>query len=458
MAGGRRSAASRTARPPTAPSGTNNMVAAQNKSGSSGGPGGRKEDDAVGPLSYPQTVPIPDIPHDSAVTFEVIVFSYTCVALCLQYLNLYRSVWWLPHSYTNQAVNFYLIDPFTILFSIVLLGRRILWLGIKSAIVNLLPVSPTGRFVSGSKFCTIGLVLLILGYLSYFIMLQHSLVNILYLLYPASVYFILFGASASPFLDLTPGSQGRVKIYRDKAGTFRTNLAAAGGVPTSPELIRMEVAITKTDFNARLKQVLFNTIISAYYGGFIPCAFSPSFLSYEVWWVSQHTIITLFGCLTLYLVHCFPAGYNHLLHRTSLHLGHWQRMEGRISPNFYNQWSAASLWPGAAIVRHGKDLYKAEGIVNAAEPGNVSHVRYYFLFGDPSLLVCGLLVVQATLVTCQLVLLVKSTFWYHLITQAIMAFSNYYTLFKLTRDYLILSKIYKAEQLLLDRFSPTFQN
>ncbi len=38
-------------------------------------------------------------------------------------------------------------------------------------------------------------------------------------------------------------------------GIYRTNLAAAGGMPTSPELIRMEVAITQTDFNTRLKQV-----------------------------------------------------------------------------------------------------------------------------------------------------------------------------------------------------------
>ena len=162
---------------------------------------------------------------------------------------------------------------------------------------------------------------------------------------------------------------------------------------------------------------MFNSIISSYYAGFIPCAFSPSFLSYEVWWVAQHTLTTFLGCLTLYLVHCFPAGYNHLLHRTSLYLGQWHKMEGRISANFYNQWSAASLWPGAAIVRHGKDLYKAEGPVNAAEPGNSCHMRYYFLFGDPSLLVCALLMVQASLVTFQLLVIAKSQFWYHLMSQ-----------------------------------------
>ena len=39
-------------------------------------------------------------------------------------------------------------------------------------------------------------------------------------MYPASVYIILFGLSLAPFVDLLPGSQGRVKIYKDKAGTY----------------------------------------------------------------------------------------------------------------------------------------------------------------------------------------------------------------------------------------------
>ena len=51
-----------------------------------------------------------------------------------------------------------------------------------------------------------------------------------------------------------------------------------------------------------------------------------SFLVYEVWWVSLHTLTTAVGCLTLYLVHCFPAAYNHLLHRTSLYLGNWAKV------------------------------------------------------------------------------------------------------------------------------------
>ena len=91
MAGGRRSTASRTARLPAPPSGTNNMVASR----------GKEEDQEV-QIQYPQAVPIPDIPHDSAVTFEVIMFFYIGAALGLQYLNLYRYVVYI-YIYTRDS-------------------------------------------------------------------------------------------------------------------------------------------------------------------------------------------------------------------------------------------------------------------------------------------------------------------------------------------------------------------
>ena len=67
------------------PTDTNNMVASQTKPGTSSS--GRKVDDSLRPLSYPQAVPIPDI-----------MFLYTGAHLGLQYLKLYRTAWWLPHS------------------------------------------------------------------------------------------------------------------------------------------------------------------------------------------------------------------------------------------------------------------------------------------------------------------------------------------------------------------------
>lgn len=43
--------------------------------------------------------------------------------------------------------------------------------------------------------------------------------------------------------------------------------------PPSPELIRTEVEELKTDFNRRIKEVLFNSLFSAYYVAFLPLCF-----------------------------------------------------------------------------------------------------------------------------------------------------------------------------------------
>jgi len=434
MAGGRRGTA-RGSRPPPIPL---SPPINANKTNISG-----KDD-----VFPPQPVPLPDIPHDSQTTFEVLVLVYAVSALCLQYLNLYRSVWWLQHSYNNTAVSFYLIDPTIIAFSLIVLARRLLWMTLRAGFIHLLAVSPTGRFINCSKYCYCGLLLLLLSYISYFIMNNHRLVTILYLVYPGCVYIILFGVSLSPLIDLLPGSQGRVRIFKDKVGIYRTNLAAAGGVVTSPELVRMEVAITKTDFNARLKQVLLNSLFNCYYAGAVPCLFSQSFLQLEFWWLLQHTLVIFFGSVTLYLVQLFPAGYHNLLHRAVLGLGIWQRVTGRLSASFYSTWTAATMWPLGSIVRHGKDLYRAEGVVNAAEPGNTNHIRYYYLFSDPSVGTACVLSLQGILVTFQLYLLIRSHVWYHIISQGILLFIHYYTLFKLARDYFVLSKVYQAEQVL----------
>lgn len=52
----------------------------------------------------PKHIPFPTTPVDSDLFFEAMMCFYTVVCTMLQYLHLYRSVWWLPHSYTNHAV------------------------------------------------------------------------------------------------------------------------------------------------------------------------------------------------------------------------------------------------------------------------------------------------------------------------------------------------------------------
>lgn len=45
-----------------------------------------------------------------------------------------------------------------------------------------------------------------------------------------------------------------------------------------------------------------------------------------------------------------------------------------------HRWTSSTFWVKGSTVRHGKDSFKAEGAMNAAEPGNVSHWRFYVRF------------------------------------------------------------------------------
>ena len=100
MAGGRRGTAARTARPPAPPTGGG--LLGQQQQGEEGGVAGTQypqvgfsgfsefDCDIIRYSMTVQAVPIPDIPHDSSLTFELIMFAYVAAALGLQYLNLYR--------------------------------------------------------------------------------------------------------------------------------------------------------------------------------------------------------------------------------------------------------------------------------------------------------------------------------------------------------------------------------
>ena len=117
--------------------------------------------------------------------------------------------------------------------------------------------------------------------------------------YSITLYFLLFGLSGEEFLELTPSTSspsGKIKIVCDRSGLYHTtgptsapflqlsssnppgsapgSPAAANGSSVQPDLIRQEVAVLKADFNERIKQVLFNTVVSAYYGAVIPCLFA----------------------------------------------------------------------------------------------------------------------------------------------------------------------------------------
>ncbi|KDR22636.1 hypothetical protein L798_12768 [Zootermopsis nevadensis] len=395
----------------------------------------------------PKHIPIPSIPQDGKFVFEVIMFVFTGMTSFLQFLHLYRTVWWLPQSYTRFAMNFYLIDPYLVGFIVTILGRRLVYCALCKVLMWWSPASLWPILQQVLRLLLLGLVLSSLVLCAYHIMQSHPIVNIFYLCYPISVYFILFGLSVSPFFDVT----SLPPLMKEECKGRTIMCKPLHNCSMSPQAIREEVEVLKTDFNNRMKQILFSSVLNAYYAGFVPCCFAQSFLYYDVYWATQHLAFVWVGCFTMYIVHCYPAKYCDVLHRAALHLGRWVRIDGRPSHIPAHMWAHSTLWHQGAFVKHCRELYKAEGISNAAEPGNQTHARFYAVFNNPSVFLSSLWGLQLSLVIIQILILASSSEWYHVVSLALLLFANYYTLFKLSRDYLICWKVYKAEQMIQDK-------
>lgn len=69
------------------------------------------------------------------------------------------------------------------------------------------------------------------------------------------------------------------------------------------------------------------------------------------------------------------------------------------------------------------------------------------LFNNPTTVLCSLLGLQLVLVSSQLLCLLHLTEWYQILSMMLLLVINYYSLFKVTRDYMICFKVYRTEQI-----------
>ncbi|GFT42585.1 transmembrane protein 39A [Trichonephila clavipes] len=82
------------------------------------------------------------------------------------------------------------------------------------------------------------------------------------------------------------------------------------------------------------------------------------------------------------------------------------------------------MWNQGALVKHSKELFKAEGIANAAEPGHSGHSRFYSLFKDPSTSAKVIWLLQLLLITAEMLILVQSHTWNDLISIQLLIMVN----------------------------------
>ncbi|XP_076445240.1 transmembrane protein 39A-B-like isoform X2 [Babylonia areolata] len=416
----------------------------------------------------PKHVVLPEIPMDGNMHFEIILYLLGLVVMGLQYVNLYKTVWWLPHSHANYALNFYLIDPYLVSFLAIIMSRRLVVCFVQEVLVCRTSQGVVYWLVQVVRVTVVVCTVMMLVYTGYYVITEHSPLYSLFLGYPLATYLILFGFTVKPLYR-------RYQAWpRPVAGMERPSTKHRGGVRESspqssstspscpmtgpsgdkdpllfhnctltPDVVREEVEILKTDFNDRMKQVLFNSMLSAYYMTFVPLCFAQNTLYYDTWWVGQHVCLTWLSTFLMLMAHFLSPRYLDLLHRSALHLGRWQRVEGRHVHVPYSAWSELQVWPQGALVKHVRGLFKAEGVNVTAEPGNSMHIRFYFLFHQPLHVMTWLLGLAGILVLYQFFRLVQSSHWSHVLSLALMLFCNFYTVFKLLRDFFIMTKTYR---------------
>ncbi|KAG7467024.1 hypothetical protein MATL_G00149090 [Megalops atlanticus] len=406
---------------------------------------------------------IPDLPLDGSLLFEFLLFLYLLVALFVQYINIYRTVWWYPYSQpaASTSLNFHLMDFHLIIFITVMLARRLVWTIISEA--SQAGSSSLVRYVVliAARLTLLTLCGWVLCWTLVNLFRDHSVLNLLFLGYPFGVYVPLCCFHQESRSQVVPTDCGYLdqdtpdsSLLRPKdfftllRENLREQFASPASVPAhtcplSPELIRSEVEGLKTDFNRRIKEVLFNSLFSAYYVAFLPLCFVKSTQYYDMRWACEHLIMVWINAFVMLMSQLLPPSYCDLLHRSAAHLGRWHKLEhGSYSNAPQHLWSESTIWPQGVLVRHSRCLYKAVGPYNVALPSDVSHARFYFLFHKPLRILNLLIGIESSVVLYQLYSLLRSERWNHTLSLGLILFCNYYVLFKLLRDRIVLGKAY----------------
>ena len=121
-------------------------------------------------------------------------------------------------------------------------------------------------------------------------------------------------------------------------------------LPATPDEIRGEVDLLLSDLIVRLKQLLFNSLLCAYYVGFIPMQFAEvsytisvdasiqlpdfplqNFIYYDRWWSIELSFFIWANSFVILAAHLLPPSYCHLLHQCALHLGCWAKCSPVLS-------------------------------------------------------------------------------------------------------------------------------
>ncbi|CAK5083265.1 unnamed protein product [Meloidogyne enterolobii] len=448
--------------------------------------------------------PWPDLQlNQSKLFFECTLFLYSVLALFLQYLNLYKTLWWLPKSYWHYSLKYHLINPYLLSCIGLLLGVRVtkcFWDALSER-VDYLCDGHNGWQLTYWKIFEYAIVktplttIVCTSFLFSFtkIYLEFGLKAPIYFFLPLLAYVLLFhNLSLNEFI--ASFNSILVKLHSDNFSKFMEEFSIfikklfSGPQPllnleTTTHLCseisartREEAAILFKDFENRCKYCVYTGILTAYFSIFMPRALLPTrtasgFTQYmlidDIWTLQLFSIIGFTG-FSLYVTYLFPISYFDLLYRCVVHLGFWEQIQppiqqqhissnsgfGRNSKTTHNFHEVFEDFnpdnppyeDGTRVV-HNNNFYIARSHPHfrtvTAEPNNEEQRRFYKIAKDPVKLVTYLCISQSSMVAFEFWLLLLTSDWQQIVTLVLLMFANYLLLAKMFKDRVVIGRIYK---------------
>lgn len=383
-------------------------------------------------LLTPRHMPFPYIPVDGEILFESMNCIFMVVALGLQLVNVYRTAWWAPNSFSRHAVNFHLINVQLVLFSISMLTCRVAYLLFLTPLKQLLAQFNVTSHEVVVRIFVVSAVALQLFNCAYKMLFEDPIIHLFYLLYPLAVYIIVFGLKTRPLLSLN------------------NERPAMHSCTNDPVTIREEILWLRDHFNYRIKNILFSSFMLAYYTSFVPICFAQSYVFFDIYSAILQTFV-VFGTMFCRLSsQMLSSHYCDVLHRSTMHLGHWKEIivDPLCEPPV---WTATKLYGRGSKVFYEGKVYICTTQCAAADPTNRHFRRFYNAFSNPGTITCGVLGAQIALIVAQIIMLFTNLHWNLTLSVVLILFMNNYTVFKLLRDYVITWRVYRAEYLIQEK-------
>lgn len=454
------------------------------------------------PDDYPSGVVLsvhpvwPDLgSNQGELFFECTLFLYSVLALFLQYLNLYKSLWWLPKSFWHYSMKLHNINPYFLSCVGLLLGLRVtkcFWSTISYIFNNICEgKSKTWRqTLSLIQYGVVKVPMTTMILTSFFfsftrIIREFPTSSVIYFFFPPCLYCFLF------FHEI---QQRMTKLWKKTKEVMRKEAAAfeivdvlleedagwleldsvahmCSGVASQ---VRQEIDVLLVDFFLRIKRCIFAGVSTAFLSILLPLQFVPyktsvglphKILTNDVWQM-QMALIVFCTAFTHYITYLFPLNYLDFMYRSAMHLGGWEE-EPQAVPTITSNvakkvpvvvhtiphpaiiWSShAAPYPEGTIVEiEGGKRFKAVPLSNklktvSAQPGNMFHHQFAKWCSNPLALINMLCISEFVLIFIQFWLLVLTLEWQHIITLVFLMFANYLLLGKLFKDRVILQRIY----------------